>query len=1316
MLAGAVAVLVVVGAAGGAVDAGVDWGAEAFAAPVEVLRAATSPGQPAPADADAPQVHWLYRSVHWSIDGERRVRRVDRDIVRVDGADAVRDWSTVSLPYTPSHEAAPVIRARVVTADGRVFQLTPEMIHEDAAREEEAVVSDTRTVSAALPGVRRGAVVELELTWQTNRPLFAPAQAGRLLVRRHPVAQLDVTLEHPRGVPLSVTLSDIALKRSDEDGGPVKRVRLRGRDVAPAGGATGRVTWTTGTSWQAVARGYLDLLAPARAGKAPVDVASLVAGAKTRREKAQRLLDWLHQEVRYTGLEFGDRSIVPWSPAEVVKRGFGDCKDLALLLVELLGAAGVDARLALLDTDGGLDAASPSLAFFDHAIVYLPAAKGEGPTWLDATAPSVPAGLLPAQYAGVLALVVDPGSTRLVPTWSPTSADSARVVDIDVTLPDYGAARATVSQRLTGLMAAWARRGIDREGADWMKVELQVLGNVIGVPPLDPVREPSRRAAEPVEYAGAAARVPRFYAEWTSSALQLPEHVVFDWLPDELTDDEAPKLPDGKLSLGVPHVATVTLRVHPAAGTVLVDPPRPTETRLGPAVLRLDTRQAEGGAVELSLRLDSGPREYSRAQVDAFRAAYAAWKKTPAAALRFVFEPDVLEKQGKLRELVAWYAKRRAEGTMTVGVAAREAGQLLQLGLVDAARERSRRLVVAHHDAAVAWVARAWVLSYDRFGNAFSRGFDRPGALAALRRAHELEPGCTWCLQQVSWFERYDDDGAWLSPRVDPGRAVQAFTAAWPNDTSTSRWVELMLFAEDWAALRKSLTSPSTAEQREAILLADQMVDGAPTAWHRWSARVDHTELAKAADAVIFRHLKKGRLPEALALARAAGLAHQVAWLERLSAQVAKPARLAPEMRLVGELLQALADQDEARQQRFAAHSMVSAPGGREPATVVAQLATATQQLLARTGLPLSLVLATLPLADARIDAAGQDRRVGLKAEGYMGHTYLVRRGASWRVLVVQSSRDLAARALELMDEKRPADARVWVTWAREAFELEAKGPDAAKVQVVASAWPADDRLLAAALATDLKGARRILGEAVADAPPKARSALLWLLVSGAGRSRAPDEARQWVAQLEAFEPNAEDTFIARTWQLAWAGDLDGREASCKAWLERLPGTALPMRDLASIAGLKGQFTLATTRWREVMQRGLAQPDDYNSAAWVGLFSEGATPDVVAWATRAGKAKQASWATRHTLATVLASEAKDVQRTLTVFRGLATEPPQDAAWLVPARLAHRLGLRDEARALYRRVAQPTKDPQSAEALAAKWLAELEQEAAEGLVP
>ena len=52
--------------------------------------------------------------------------------------------------------------------------------------------------------------------------------------------------------------------------------------------------------------------------------------------KADKLLAWLRDRVRYVGVEFGDSSIIPRPPSETLGHGYGDSKDQAVLLVGLL--------------------------------------------------------------------------------------------------------------------------------------------------------------------------------------------------------------------------------------------------------------------------------------------------------------------------------------------------------------------------------------------------------------------------------------------------------------------------------------------------------------------------------------------------------------------------------------------------------------------------------------------------------------------------------------------------------------------------------------------------------------------------------------------------------------------------------------------------------------------------------------------------------------------------------------------------------------------------------------------------------------------
>lgn len=88
---------------------------------------------------------------------------------------------------------------------------------------------------------------------------------------------------------------------------------------------------------------------------------------------AQNALQFVQDDIRYVGIELGVNSHAPRSPDEVMKNGFGDCKDKSLLLVSILKAIGIKAYPALVSTtqnDAFLQLL-PSPRHFDHVITLI---------------------------------------------------------------------------------------------------------------------------------------------------------------------------------------------------------------------------------------------------------------------------------------------------------------------------------------------------------------------------------------------------------------------------------------------------------------------------------------------------------------------------------------------------------------------------------------------------------------------------------------------------------------------------------------------------------------------------------------------------------------------------------------------------------------------------------------------------------------------------------------------------------------------------------------------------------------------------------
>ncbi len=82
--------------------------------------------------------------------------------------------------------------------------------------------------------------------------------------------------------------------------------------------------------------------------KALVD--SVIKSSKSNFERASALFKWVQDHIRYISIEDGYSGQVPRNPEVVCSNGYGDCKDMAVLLSRLLHEAGLPAYPAWIGT------------------------------------------------------------------------------------------------------------------------------------------------------------------------------------------------------------------------------------------------------------------------------------------------------------------------------------------------------------------------------------------------------------------------------------------------------------------------------------------------------------------------------------------------------------------------------------------------------------------------------------------------------------------------------------------------------------------------------------------------------------------------------------------------------------------------------------------------------------------------------------------------------------------------------------------------------------------------------------------------------
>jgi transglutaminase-like putative cysteine protease len=133
----------------------------------------------------------------------------------------------------------------------------------------------------------------------------------------------------------------------------------------------------------------------------PPELHDLVAkwqkDSSANEERARLAVDFVQDELRYTGLELGPDSFRPAPPFETFRLRYGDCKGKALLLCVLLKAMNIEAYPALVNASALAEVARrlPSPFAFNHAIVKI---LLDGKTlWIDATQ-SHQGGTLPERH------------------------------------------------------------------------------------------------------------------------------------------------------------------------------------------------------------------------------------------------------------------------------------------------------------------------------------------------------------------------------------------------------------------------------------------------------------------------------------------------------------------------------------------------------------------------------------------------------------------------------------------------------------------------------------------------------------------------------------------------------------------------------------------------------------------------------------------------------------------------------------------------------------------------------------------------------
>ena len=395
------------------------------------------------------------------------LKTTERVAIRVLDAQGVEKFSTLEIGFDPLSEEIFVNSLLVKNPAGEVVttgRVEDSYVVDDGAGE---TATQRKMLHLPVPGLKPGFTLEYTVTRRDTGAAdsfrFRPHQFARALPALrsalHVIAPREaLKWEGTPGVPAPKTTNG-SLTWVVEQPTVYRYEPLQ----APADTFL-PMLWMSDAhaDWPGEAKTYLAEIKDRLAIDPSVRAAAAEAtkGLVKDAEKTAALARFVQRELTYKAIEFGRRARLPAAAAQTLRNKYGDCKDHALLLAQLLESAGVPAHLALVSFSEALHPALPSLDQFDHMIVFLP--SGKGGTFLDCTGKSgdLRTGGAPSGLATRQALILDPARPRLETIPDYATGSSGVLTARDISFPTESDLEVRESVTFTGFSASGMRSSL----------------------------------------------------------------------------------------------------------------------------------------------------------------------------------------------------------------------------------------------------------------------------------------------------------------------------------------------------------------------------------------------------------------------------------------------------------------------------------------------------------------------------------------------------------------------------------------------------------------------------------------------------------------------------------------------------------------------------------------------------------------------------------------------------------------------------------------------------------------------------------------
>ena len=1283
-------------------------------------------------------------------DAEGKFARTRYLLYKVLTQRGAEEWASLSYTWEPWHEQRPVLHARVITPDYAMHPLDLATVTDSPARDtEESVFSDRRVLRAPLPSIAPGSLVEEEESDSESTAFFGAGSVERFYFGfSAPLHHARLILDAPSTLPLryhAELLPDLKPQRTEADGrlhiifdvGPLEPFEELDPGLPSDVPAYPNITFSTASSWQAVAEQYSQIVDTQIAGDVKSLVSRLTSGKSSREEKAAALLQYVSREIRYTGVEFADAAVVPRSPTETLTRKYGDCKDKSSLLVALFRATNIPAYIALLNVGGRVDVTPdlPGMGMFDHAVVYAP---GPPDLWIDATDEYARVGQLPVSDQDRLSLIARNGTNELIRTPLSSSAENALVEKREIYLAENGPARIIETSFPHGGLESWYRRSYADKQSKTVKEDLtnyakvQYLADKVDrIDRSDPAdlskqfelvieTDKARLGSTELNVAAAAIRFDTLFGRLPSDLQQRGKE------PDPKAESEPGAKPEKKRTadyqLRDAFITEWQYTIVPPVGFKPKPLPKNIKRSLGPGLFTEEFSAAEDGVVHATVRFDMVKRRLTAAEVTDLRNSVAEVREGGPVLIYFDPIGQTLLNQGKVREALQSYrdliALHPKEGVHHLQLAM----TLLQAGMGESARSEAQTAIKLEPKAALAQKTLAQVLEYDRVGRKLRPGSDFVGAEAALRAAEALDPDDNSTIGDLAILLEYDSWGARYSPSAPLKESIAEYRKLTPEKLAElglrNNLAFTLFYAGEFSEAEKnaqSLNPPPLA----LIVACEAALNGSREALaevrKRSSGDDQFKQIAKAAGDML---ANVGNYSAAADLLEAGASGEKAS---NIAADASMFRRTQPHAQIifpddpVGTALRFHLLQADPNLTLEQLRSVTSRNGSVGIATtdMLERLVKQERRVLthrARTGQSANVGL-DLSVARAQPKVQGDDA-TGYKvtlwpSAPYKASTYIVKEDGKYRVLATTESPGyVAGIGLEVLDrlaQNNLEGARILLDWLRDDRHLTA-GDDPLAGERFPRLWakgrtpdPIVMKLAAASLLTAQKETARqgiaVLEENVSAATESDKLGAALAYLEGYGILSEIEKSLEWCLILAKQHPESTQVFLAQMYDLALLRRFDEAYQLAQDRLKRISEDRDAIRGMALVAVVQGNYSLAHTLGQKLIDQGSAETRDLNRMAWHSLFIGRVEPADVEAALKGAQLSNNNSSILHTLGCVYAElgKAKEAREVLVqAMDELNLDEPDEDYWYAFGRIAEQYGEREAALTDYARVAKPKK--------------------------